>query len=196
MKLEVLGPVKGLMVEQQRKLVQLGTDVITTTIEVGNKYLALAKYIRTEKLPPKQVREVLSHLGFHKVRISEINAVANVPDDMWKEIEARTLSFRKALDVSRGVVRELLGEGEPEDTSGHEAKDKELEDTSGQHPAEAAVTPDEKKKLGAARAGKYLLNAAEYFNWKEKKFANGSGWVVIVRRETKTPKKGKTNDKA
>jgi len=166
--LQPLAPVAGLSPEHQQGLLERGVDIIDATLQVAEKYLLLAKYVRDHKLPPKQVREVLSYLGFNKVRISEINRVANVPDDMWSEMEVKQMSFRKALDASRGRVREVL---QVEDVSAEQPKLPGTEDS-----------PDDKKKTAAARAAKQLLGIAEHFGWKSKTYKNGSEWTVTVTR--------------
>jgi len=85
----------------------LAVEIIRATVAVGERYLDLCRYIRKQKVDPVTVRAELSKCGFAKQRITEINRVSQVPDNVWSEYEAKALSFRGALELARGNVEHL-----------------------------------------------------------------------------------------
>lgn len=169
------------------KLGLIADEMIGLRTQMGAKYVELCKWVRTNSIPPKEVREVLALKGFNKVRISEINRIAQVTDDMWNEFEAGKLGRDMVLLLERGAepVETLPpGPSEPGVESALEAGEA---GDSGESAEE--VSSDEKKKLGMARSAKYILNAAEFLNLKSKKWDLHTGWVLELRRESKADKK-------
>jgi len=97
--------------ERQTHLVrvsELGSMVFKGLIKVSDRYFELCSYIRQHKVSEDVVRDALEPEGFVKQRISEINRVANAPLDLWTELSARRLSFRRTLELTRGTVQVLL----------------------------------------------------------------------------------------
>lgn len=88
-------------VKDQRAVEILGDAIIKKAGELAGLYLKLCLYIRQEKVAPKLVSYVLARQGFKRSRISEINRVANAPDKVFKEYEAKLIGFDKALEFSR-----------------------------------------------------------------------------------------------
>jgi len=186
-------------------LVNRALEVLASHIELGSKYFELCSFIRQNQLPPKPTRQLLAQCGFNKVRISEILRVSNVPDDMWQPYRARAMSFAKVLELARlpGVAtdEQLKGfidvstvtEAEPQAETGETSESGE----EGEGAAESSKpekTEDEKRKEKASRAAIVLLGSAEFFNWKEEVFRNGSEWEVVVRKVKKQTKKQKATD--
>jgi len=86
---------------------KMGHDILLGTLVIGEKYLELCKFIRLNQLAPKQVTAWLLDLGFHKSRAAEINRVAQSSDDIFSAYEARTIGWRGALKMSRGLLKEV-----------------------------------------------------------------------------------------
>jgi len=90
--------------------------------QLGDKYFAICRALRAEykviinadarKLDRKEVTLLLTSLGYRKQRITEINRVVEVSDEIWKSYEARKLSFRGTLQLARGSEDEAGGSGE------------------------------------------------------------------------------------
>lgn len=91
------------------KIREIGAQIISQTVKVGEKYLELCEYIRKNSIGPKIVSEQLSALGFHRVRISEINKVANSADEVWEQYRARAIGFKGVLQLTRGSMDQLKG---------------------------------------------------------------------------------------
>jgi hypothetical protein len=71
---------------------------------LGGAYLNLCKFARDSALNAQQVREMLLGLDFKPERISEIIKVVTCAPQLWKEVEARSIGFREALQLARGTV--------------------------------------------------------------------------------------------
>jgi len=85
-------------------------SIVKTVGELAGKYQALCIHIRKSQLAPKPVAKMLKVMGFHKNVISKINAVASLPDDLWRKYAAREIGFNKVLALKRGSpVLELAG---------------------------------------------------------------------------------------
>jgi len=178
--------------EQVAKLQELGREIIRATVLAGEKYLDLCKYIRQQNLDPKIVRHQLTELGFHKVRISEINKVSQAPDEIWNEFEAKTLGFKKVLELARGPVIECIASvtQEPETSVRSQLAEmdatadgaKKLEANTGEGEGQEK-SPEDKKadaKEKALRAAKALAKCAEEMGWRSKSFKLPSGHIVSV----------------
>lgn len=182
-------------------LIQKGKDLITAVIGVGDKYLALCKTIRENEMPPKFVSFELTKLGFSRATVSKINKVAGASDELWNSFEARAFGFNKMLELSRGEkpneATKLLADAMGADVIDVVAQVQKLE---GEEDAESKegnlIEPteaekDEKQKLACERAAAVIFRGRVYFGWpKGKKFRDGSGWMIEVKKDTswKAPK--------
>jgi len=93
--------VQAVAVKQATEIHTLAEEIIKATGEVAGRYKDLCLYIRNNKVAPKLVSFELGRLGFKRSRISEINRVANAPDKLWHEYEAKIIGFDKALELTR-----------------------------------------------------------------------------------------------
>jgi hypothetical protein len=87
------------------KLVELATDLRDTIQnaqkEVGEKYVGVCKWIRSNAIPPRRVSELLLPLGYAKTRVSELNRIAQCADELWDEYEARQIGRNRMLELVR-----------------------------------------------------------------------------------------------
>jgi len=120
---------------EEKEILQIGEAIITKTGEVAGLYLSLCLNIRKNHIAPAKVSELLKSLGFHRVRISEINKVANAPDDVFTNYQARAIGFNKALEFAR-VENEMV-----------------IETPAAKLLSEASVSPMSKDEIGEAIAG-------------------------------------------
>jgi len=100
----------GKEVEQVAIVAELGGQIVQGLVDLSDKYFKLVSTIREQKITAECVRDGLEPLGFPASRISEINKVAYSPDDVWLEYNSRRLSFRNALNVTRGTMKLLLAD--------------------------------------------------------------------------------------
>lgn len=175
------------LVEQASKIRALGTEIIRETVKVGESYLELCAYIRKHQIASKMVSFELGELGFHRSRISEITKVAYAADDVWNEFAARTIGFRRTLELERGTVVNLLGESSGE--TADEIKEDVKEITGGRVPGRSAsglvVSPEAAKKRKFERACRDVLEYAEFSNLRSKKVTLGNGWTLVVSKDKK-----------
>jgi len=75
--------------------------VIKAIGAVGSRYLDLCLQIRKYAIAPVVVTRVLLDMGFTKSRASEINTVAQAPDDVFAPYQARMIGFIKVLGLAR-----------------------------------------------------------------------------------------------
>jgi len=175
---------------QCEQLRQHGLAIAKATIATGLLWLGLCKYIRSNAIPPKVVSRELGTLGFNKVRISEVNRVANAADEVWNEYEARGLGFRHALELVRNgkptPILELAfdekdrigylpaaeesnqGEGAGESESGQKASGKDQE----------AIDAE-----SLARSVKNALVKAAALGIKSRSFASETHTLVIKAKK-------------
>jgi len=178
---------------------EYGVEIVRGMLKVGDTYWKLCGYIRTNKVDADVVRKALEPLGFIKQRITEINRVANAPEELWSEYEARALSFRRTLELSRGTVQLLLDKtvdvDEHESVArtmvGVEAEEAEAEVSEAESSAgvikepESATVRKEKMEAVATR----LAALAEKYSVKQRVFKIENGYVVTVSRAPgKAPK--------
>jgi len=78
-------------------------ELIKSATKQAQVYYDLVTYIRKNKVAPKLVSYQMSEAGFNKVRISEVNRVANAPDDLYNAFAARALGFKNVLQLVRGA---------------------------------------------------------------------------------------------
>jgi len=86
------------------KFDDLAKSIVTKTGELGTLYFDLCMMIRKapDFFSPKVVAARLSDLGFHRVRISEINRVARADEKVFSQWQARALGFNRVLQLARG----------------------------------------------------------------------------------------------
>jgi len=86
------------------KFDDIAKSIVTKTGELGTLYFDLCMMIRKapDFFSPKVVSARLSDLGFHRVRISEINRVARADEKVFSQWQARALGFSRVLQLARG----------------------------------------------------------------------------------------------
>jgi len=128
---------------------------------------------------------------FVKTRISEVNRVANAPDEIWNEYEARGLGFRHALELVRNgkptpILELALDEKERGGylSSGEEEAEGETEGGGGtQGPApEKDQEAIDAESLG--RAVKTALQKAAALGVKQRSFSSESH-ILVIKAKTK-----------
>jgi len=138
-----------------------GIAIAKATVATGLLWLNLCKFIRANAIAPKLVSEQLGSLGFNRVRVSEVNRVANAPDDVWSEYEAKAIGFRNALDLVRnGKPTELVGilaDG----SLGREAIAAEAESASGESEGDSGTGSEAPGKDQESRDAEALNKAAK-----------------------------------
>lgn len=191
----------ALEIQHTQILMAKGKELIGAVIGVGDKYLSLCKSIRENEIAPKLVSFELTKLGFSRATVSKINKVAGASDELWNSFEARAFGFNKMLELSRGEkpneATKLLADAMGADVIDVVAQVQKLE---GEEDAESKegnlIEPteaekDEKQKLACERAAAVIFRGRVYFGWaKGKKFRDGSGWMIEVKKDTswKAPK--------
>jgi hypothetical protein len=178
---------------EEVRLVELATDlrdtIQTAQREVGEKYVNVCKWIRSNAIPPRRVSELLLPLGYAKTRVSELNRVSQCSDELWDEYEARKIGRNRMLEL----VRHAEDAG-AEDVSGVEGVAEENEGGEGGGGPEFVESPEDVKKrklLTMAKCAKTIMNTAEFLNLRSKKWDLGNGWVLEVKKGGKGAKKGK-----
>lgn len=96
--------------------------------QLGDKYFEICRSLRQKykvvnntderTLTRKEVSLLLQSLGYRKQRITEINKVVEVSEEIWKTYEQRKLSFRGTLQLARGAGEEGSGDGEVDSPEG------------------------------------------------------------------------------
>jgi len=171
-------------------ITELGREIILSTGELAGKYMKLCLYIRKNEVAPKLVSLELTRLGFHKVRISEINKVAHASDKLFKEWTAKTVGFNKVLEMARqeasGVktltpAAKMLVEGDVLNAEDVDAAI-EAETAHGDGGTKGAKTPSMSTRIKNA-AMFICKNATRPATFRSKDTA----WIVTV---TKAPKTG------
>lgn len=139
--------------KQKGHIRKLGEEIVKLTVKAGEKYFDLCSYIRKEQVAPKLVSAELKELGFHKVRISEINKVAQCSDELWNQFAARTLGFKGVLSLERGTVQNMVAEvqelpkGQVEEGLSELAADELGANAGGASPASGGSDLSEEQKL-------------------------------------------------
>ncbi|HMJ90271.1 MAG TPA: hypothetical protein VK530_10665 [Candidatus Acidoferrum sp.] len=87
--------------ESVAQLTELGKTFVRAAVAVADVYLRICDHIRWYELDPDEVSKALAEAGFPPSRVSEIKRVAYAPDHIWKELQAREIGFRVALQKSR-----------------------------------------------------------------------------------------------
>jgi len=182
-------------VEARTYLRRIGAEIVVETVKVGQKYLELCRYIRQHQVGPKWVSEELSALGFHKVRISEINRVSNAAEDIWREFEAASIGFKKCLQLTRGSVEVIRQAGVMADdnvasvaeASAIVAEEKGQSEESGEAGSAASDDPIHKQTIRLHKAANIMASAADELELISKTWHIG-GYTVHVFKDKKKKK--------
>lgn len=137
-----------IQVAQEKWVLDKGKAILHKIGETAELYYDLVMGIRQQKIAPKLVSDSLSKLGFNRVRVSEINRVANASDKLFKDYEARLLGFNKVLDLARSEKK-----GEPKlltDAASLLHKEGVLTEED----LEEAVRPDESSAASVGAGGR------------------------------------------
>jgi len=166
----------------EKEIREIGEAIIRKTGEVAGLYLSLCLNIRANKIGPAIVTRILKELGFHKVRISEINKVANAPDDVFSHYQARAIGFNKALEFAR-----VEADGVKETPAALMLKNSGVSPMSADEVGEAIAgddgKPGEEKKPASksekiARCVKVIFTNAT----KPKVWKSGTGWQLVLSK--------------
>lgn len=114
-----------------------------------DRYFALCTAIRetqlevtqgaTRTLNRREVTLLLRSLGYTKTRVSEINRVVEVSDEVWEQFKKKELGFRAVLSIARGKPEEAAEADQVTDAT-----------PEGGAPGVAPVPPKPKPKLPVA----------------------------------------------
>lgn len=194
----VAGPVE-VVTKQEMEFKRLAQEIVEGTVSLGGRYLALCDFIRANQVSPKDSTKWLLDLGFHKAKASEINRVAQAPDEVYSQLQARTLGWRGVLQLARGNVTEMkqaasVG-GDPamiETLTAIEAELEVVDKSQKEAEASGVVKSDEEKeadkaatlKEGMERAAKQILVRGLKLKSGNRKW-RGEGYILELRRLTK-----------
>lgn len=171
-------------------LSEYGADIVKGMIQVSDKYYQICLYIRKHSVEDDIVRDALEPLGFIKQRITELCRVAKSSESLWSEFEARKLSFRRTLELTRGTVQLLLAEKVEENAWVADVPTDHEVDGSGGQTERAEGRENLKDKLEAGVHRVALL--AEKLNMRGKTYQLENGWSVKIFK-TKAVKSHETN---
>lgn len=133
--------------EALKKLRTLAQDLDKAMDKTVEKYITLCEHIRVSQFMPKTIAAELTPLGFPPSRISEIQRVALVSDEVWSQYKSRAIGFRVALQMAR----EERAEEATRKAAAEAARNPEL--PLGEKPAEATEPAQESKpKSKSAKA--------------------------------------------
>lgn len=192
--------------EHVRVMARFGAKLVLAAVATGEIYRQAAEYVRANKLSKELVFDTWEPLGVAKSRISEFHRVANAPDEVWAQYQARTLGWKGALNMTRGTLKLLLTAQEQQTEQRFlDAIPPEGTDTAVPEPGKAAsaassgvVAAGSKQtpldKLGAA-ADK-CARAAEDAEVRSKTFKCANGFTVKVWRHAKVTKVSADDDAA
>jgi len=159
---------------------KVADEIIKATVKTGRLYFDLCMYIRKNQISPKLVSFELSELGFNRVRISEINRVAQAADDVWNEFEAQTIGFRKTLEMTRGNVIQMLAE--ENSLTETDVKAQLAEQNANEEVLEKA-SPEEKAERRLSVGAHAMLLAAPLLDTRKRTFSIGNGYTVIISKD-------------
>jgi len=168
--------------QNEREIRETGEAIIKKSGEVAGLYLSLCLNIRKNAIAPAVVSRILKELGFNRVRISEINRVANAPDDVFTNYQARAIGFNKAIEFARvtdaGIqetpAAKLLSEGGVSPMSRDEINEAISEDDG--KPKDEAKKPTAAKRLDKL-AKLFFKIAKKPGVWK-----SGDGWQLVLSK--------------
>jgi len=151
-------------VAHAQMLQNLGASIIRKVGEVTQLYLELVLYIRNNKVAPKLVTFELTHMGFEKSRVSEINRVANASDKLFSMYQAKFIGFNKTLMLARHESKDgpiestqaakILLEGKAVSKEEIEAAMKDEENETGNKPRKSDVAKMEQAAQNILRLAK------------------------------------------
>jgi len=183
-------------------LADIGAKIVLGSAAVGEMYFQAAEYMRKHSLAKELVFDTWKELGFVKTRISEIYRIANSPNDIWREYEAKRLGFKQALNLTRGTLRLLLTDKEKNENARFldaipvGGTEEALPEDGKAKPASAASsgvvaegekqTDDEKMSDWASK----LARIAENNGVRTRTFKKENGYFVKVWRGPKVVSRG------
>jgi len=163
-----------------------GAEIVRDTLDVAKKYVGLCEYIRTNSIAPKLVAYELGQLGFHRVRVSEINRVANAKEEVWNSFLAASIGFKKALQLTRGTVEnvekelgENMSEGEAE--AAMKYAEKSEAESAEKSAAEVAADPIQTKTTAMGKAAKSVLSLAVELGLRSHTW-KGGGYTLTLSK--------------
>jgi len=177
----------------------LAQEIVEDTLKVGQKWFNLCKFIRAHKIGPKDSTKWLLDLGFHKSKASEVNRVAQAPDEVFSQYEARLIGWRGVLQLSRGSLAELkqadvveedkelqaaLNEVEAELSVEEEAAE-EAAKLAESDPEAAALERKREMRKRLVKAGVQLLALAAKLESKPRKWNTGNGYILTLAKGSK-----------
>lgn len=189
--------------KQAEEIARRGEAVIRATMETGERYLDLCRYIRENQIDPKLVTASLTPLGFARSRISEIKKISYATDELWNEYAARNIGWKGALDLARAEGVKQIAHAT--DTTVEQAQEN-LEDADLTPEADGEKGEQSVEDKGAAKLvtiaahGKAILTAAEFFAKEDNKAAGGAmkpcqvwnmgnGYKLVLTYSAKAAKK-------
>jgi len=181
-----------ILVKHELEVKRISGEIIEGTVAVGEKYFALASYVRDNKLGKKIVAQWLGEMGFNRHRISEINAVANSDEAHWSEFAAKAISWKGVLQLTRGNVEELRRVSpeivspemqEAADEAHREQLEVEEKATQGMSPAEAEKAKKAAFKNAMNTAAVKILKYAALTKCKAKVWKDESGYVLTLSKK-------------
>lgn len=182
--------------KQELEFKAIAQEIIEATLETGNKYLRLCKFIRENKIAPKDATRWLLDLGFHKARASMINKVAQSGDEVFSQWEARQIGFHGVLKLSRENIGELkqakVVEADPELKEALETVEAELQVVDGGGAGEKKAPRSEEDKKAAWKAAwnaaaMKVLKTSELLGVKPpKKWNIGNGFELRLVKAKKS----------
>lgn len=175
---------KGVEDGYVQNLQEMGEQVIRQTAQVGMVYLEICRYIRKNQIAPKLVSFALSQKGFHRVRISEINRVANAAEATWNEYEAKTIGFGKVLELQRASVVKAIADLSGESPAATEEGVKEMEEQQSTGRAtrkvrDAVEVAEQKFNSAIYYLCSYAAQKGEEF-YDSYSFTVGNGYMVTL----------------
>jgi len=88
--------------KQADAIIKFCKVLIASATKQAQVYYDLVTYIRNNKVSPKLVSDQMRGQGFNKARISEVNRVANAPEELYNAFAAKALGFKNVLQLVRG----------------------------------------------------------------------------------------------
>jgi len=167
-----------------------GAEIVRDTLDIAKKYVGLCEYIRTNSIAPKLVAFELGQLGFHRVRVSEINRVANSKDEVWNSFLAASIGFKKALQLTRGTVEnvekelgENMSEGEAE--AAMKYAEKSEAESAEKSAAEVEADPIQTKTTAMGKAAKHVLALAVELGIRSHTWKGGGYTLTLSKLKSK-----------
>lgn len=181
-----------LVLRHSEGIKKLGTEVLNQVVKTGRATYELCKYIRENQVAPTIVSKELQELGFDKSWASKVNSVALVADELWNEYAARTLDFKKVLQLKNGVVAESLASSMGADVVEVKAAIEEMEQEESENPDLVPLTKSEEKEKLKQKVTRATASLVKCFNEaKSKKFELTIDFVRVTVVKLKAPKANK-----